>query len=113
MSNNHYVTYGPNANCTLSVCNVTTSVYKYRPSLAANIVFIVLFGISLIGQIVQGFKWRSWTFLIAMFLGCVTEMVGYGGRVMLWSNPFSFVGFLMQISEYFYPRSRYARAMSD
>jgi hypothetical protein len=112
MSNNHYVTYGPNANCTLSVCDVSTSVYEYRPSLAANTIFIILFGISLIGQIIQGFRWRTWTFLTAMFLGCVTEMVGYGGRIMLWSNPFSFIGFLMQISEYFYPPSWYAETMS-
>ena len=26
-------------------------------------------------------------------------MIGYGGRVLMWGNPFSFTGFLMQISE--------------
>lgn len=30
--------------------------------------------------------------------GCVLQMVGYGGRIMLYGNPFGFDAFLMQIS---------------
>ena len=37
--------------------------------------------------------------MFAMFWGCIAEMIGYGGRIMLWEDPFSFTGFLMQISE--------------
>ena len=33
-----------------------------------------------------------------MFFGCVAEMLGYGGRIMLYKDPFSFTGFLLQIS---------------
>jgi hypothetical protein len=95
----HYVSYGPNENCTLELCDVTTSVYEYRPSLPANATFIALFGLSLAIQIAQGIRWRTWAFLFAMFWGCVAELVGYGGRVLLWQNPFSFPGFLVQISE--------------
>ena len=93
-----YVTYGPDANCTLALCPASLSVYEYRPSLAANSVFIALFGLTLIIHLAQGIKWRAWAFTIAMFWGCVAEMVGYGGRIMLYNNPFSFVGFLIQIS---------------
>ena len=30
--------------------------------------------------------------------GCVLQMVGYGGRIMLYGDPFGFDAFLMQIS---------------
>lgn len=98
MSN--YVAYGPDANCTLTLCPVSDSVYQYRPSLAANAVFLALYGIAFIIHAVLGFKWRTWAFAIAMLLGCVSEMIGYGGRIMLWKNPFSFIGFLIQISKF-------------
>jgi len=34
-----------------------------------------------------------------MVLGCLDEMMGYVGRMILNGNPFSFAGFLMQIGE--------------
>jgi hypothetical protein len=96
----HWIFYGPTENCTLALCPVKYSVYEYRPSLAANVSFIVLFGISLTIHLYQGFRWHKWAFVIAIFWGCVCEIVGYGGRVMLWINPFSFPGFLSQIGEF-------------
>ncbi|KAK5018940.1 RTA1 like protein-domain-containing protein [Cryomyces antarcticus] len=92
-----WITYGPDENCTLALCPVSISLYEYRPSLAANTIFIVLFGIALCLHLFQGIKWRSWAFLFAMFWGCVAEMIGYGGRILMWQNPFSFPGFLTQI----------------
>ena len=32
-----------------------------------------------------------------MILGCVTEVLGYTGRIISWNNPFSLNGFLIQI----------------
>lgn len=98
MSN--YVTYGPDANCTLALCPASDSVYEYRPSLAANAVFLALYGIAFIVHAVLGLKWRTWAFATAILFGCVSEIIGYGGRIMLWKNPFSFVGFLVQISKF-------------
>ncbi|MCJ1392034.1 hypothetical protein MMC18_004901 [Xylographa bjoerkii] len=89
--------YGPNNLCTLATCNVNISIYEYRPSLAANLVFVILFALSLIVHIIQGVKYRTWGFLFAMCCGCVVEIVGYIGRILLWQNPFSFNGFLIQI----------------
>jgi hypothetical protein len=94
-----WVTYGPNENCTLALCPIDASIYEYRPSLAANAIFIALFGITLIIHLVQGFRWRTWFFTIAIFWGCTAEMIGYGGRIIMWQNPFSFIGFIMQIGE--------------
>ena len=36
-----------------------------------------------------GIRYRSWTFLIAMAGGCMTESVGYVGRVLLNDDPFN------------------------
>ncbi|KAK6544639.1 hypothetical protein TWF694_001328 [Orbilia ellipsospora] len=91
-----YIAYGPDTNCTLAVCDVSLSVYQYRPSLPANAIFIALFGIALVLHLIQGYMWKTWTFTICILLGCVSEMLGYGGRVMLYENPFSFTGFLLQ-----------------
>jgi hypothetical protein len=96
-SNPWDTTFGHNENCTLAYCNVETSIFTYRPSLVANAVFIALFGISLLIHVAQGIRWKTWFFTVAMGLGCVAEMVGYGGRIMMNANPFSFVGFMIQI----------------
>lgn len=90
-------TFGHNENCTLNTCDVETSIFTYQPSLPANAVFIALFGTSLVLHAAQGIRWRTWFFTIAMVLGCMAEMVGYGGRIMMHANPFSFVGFMVQI----------------
>lgn len=94
----NYVTFGPNVNCTLAVCPVDWSVYEYRPSVPANVTLLVLFGVSLLIHLVQGLRWRTWSFMIAMILGCIDEIIGYAGRLMLYNNPFTFPGFLIQIS---------------
>ena len=101
-----YIAYGPNENCTLAVCPVAASVYEYRPSIAANSCFIALFSISMVIHIIQALKWRTWFYLGAIVSGCITEVVGYGGRLILWKDPFSFPGFLMQISEFMFPQAR-------
>ncbi|KAI4105084.1 MAG: hypothetical protein L6R37_002888 [Teloschistes peruensis] len=94
----NYVVYGPDANCTLALCPVESSVYQYRPSLAGNVSFLVFFGVAMIIHLAMGLKWRrNFFFVICMFWGCVAEILGYGGRIMLWQNPFSFTGFLLQI----------------
>jgi cell division protein FtsW (lipid II flippase) len=92
------ITYGPNTNCTLALCEVSWSVLGYRPSLAASGTFIALFAITMIFHIVQGFNWRTWWFVACMILGCIDEILGYSGRVMLYYNPFSFSGFLIEQS---------------
>lgn len=95
-----YVAYGGDTNCTLDICPVVLSVYQYRPSVPANAVFIALFGISMVVHLVQAFLWKTWTFGILMAIGCLTEILGYAGRIILYNDPFSFSGFLLQISTF-------------
>lgn len=91
------VGFGPGSNCNLNNCPAEWSIYGYRPSLAANATFLALF--VLIGMVhgYLGYRWRSWGFMVGMLLGCMSEVIGYAGRIMLYNNPFSFVGFMVQI----------------
>ncbi|KAK0713416.1 parasitic phase-specific protein PSP-1 [Lasiosphaeria miniovina] len=93
----HFIAFGKNANCTLDVCPVSASILEYQPSIPGNAVIIGLFGLALLIHVAQGAVWRSWTFMICMVLGCVDEMIGYAGRIMLNTNPFSFNAFVIQV----------------
>ncbi|EFY92456.1 RTA1 like protein [Metarhizium acridum] len=90
-------TIGPDANCTLDNCPAEWSIYGFRPSLAANATFLGLFILVGLAHGYLGFRWRSWGFMGGMILGCLSEAIGYAGRIMLYNNPFSFVGFMVQI----------------
>ncbi|KAI4182605.1 MAG: hypothetical protein L6R41_005878 [Letrouitia leprolyta] len=59
-----YIVYGPDANCTLSLCPASLSIYQYQPSLPANVVFLVLFGVAMLIHVLMGLKWRTWFFVI-------------------------------------------------
>ncbi|KAL6722288.1 hypothetical protein ACLMJK_001395 [Lecanora helva] len=93
--------YGPDANCTLTpgplYCLPVYSVYQYRPALSANITFLVLFSLALFIHVGLGIKYRTVTFATVITCGCLSEIIGYAGRIMLYQNPFTFTGFLMQI----------------
>lgn len=94
----NFIIFGPEANCTLALCDIEWSLYQYRPSLAANTLFMVLYGLALGIHVYLGIRWRkNWWFALFMMLGCVSEMIGYGGRIMMWQNPWSFPGFLLQV----------------
>lgn len=94
---NNLIAFGPDANCTLDLCPIESTVYHYRPSLPANAVFIALFAVCMAAHLFQGFYYRTWTYSVNNAVGCVTEIIGYSGRIMMYMNPFSFTGFMMQI----------------
>ena len=93
------VVFGPSANCTLEICPVQISVYGYRPSLAANISFIVLYALAALIHAYLGIRWKQWWFMGCMLVGAVNAIIGYVGRVMMYYNPFNFAAFILQISE--------------
>jgi hypothetical protein len=78
-------------------CPVSASIYGYYPSLGANAFFAAFFGIALITNLTLGLRYKTWTFMIALGLGSLTECIGYVGRILLHSNPFSSTGFEIQI----------------
>ncbi|CAM1502405.1 Fc.00g043890.m01.CDS01 [Cosmosporella sp. VM-42] len=94
---NGLIAFGPNANCTLDICPVEWSILRYQPIIAAQAVFIGVFGLSLLIHCYQGWQSKTWGFAASMLSGCILEIVGYVGRLIVHDNPFSFNGFLMQI----------------
>src|SRR3954447_18733581 len=78
------------SHCTVETCNMNTSFFAYRPSLAANTAFAVIFGISLIVLLVTyGITRRALAFTIALCAGCILEVLGYAGRLMSWKSPWN------------------------
>lgn len=94
------IAFGPMANCTLALCPVEWSVFQYQPSLAANAIFIAIFGVLMVAHLVQGVWYKAWSYMGCIVAGCILQIIGYGGRIMLHDNPFDFNAFLMQISEF-------------
>jgi hypothetical protein len=85
-------------NCTAVTpeCPVEISIYGYYPSVPANAFFLAWFAVLCVGSAGLGVWFRTWTYAVAVSLGCMTEAIGYGGRLMLHSNPFG-NGFIVQI----------------
>ncbi|KAH6687434.1 RTA1 like protein-domain-containing protein [Plectosphaerella plurivora] len=104
LSNGSYVhagmftTFGPEANCTLDLCPVRWTVYQYRPSLAVNVLFAVLYAFALASHIYLGIRWRTWSFMGFMIAGCSMNIIGYSARAFLWVNPWSFNTFMVQMT---------------
>ncbi|KAH7170218.1 RTA1 like protein-domain-containing protein [Dactylonectria macrodidyma] len=89
--------FGADSPCNLNNCPIEWSIYTYRPSLAANVSLAALFGALGLIHLFLGVRWKSWGFMGGMLAGCISELVGYIGRVMLYNNPFSFNAFMIQI----------------
>lgn len=83
------------SHCTFTTCPVSCAQVEYLPSVAGNLVFLIILALILVGQIGLGIKYRTWGFLIGMFCGLVLEVLGYVGRLMLHHNPFDFDAFLL------------------
>ncbi|KAH8586038.1 RTA1 like protein-domain-containing protein [Bisporella sp. PMI_857] len=55
------------------------SKYQYYPSLAAAIIFTVLFGLSGVLHCIQLLRTKTWYF-VPFFIGVIFEVVGFGAR---------------------------------
>ena len=78
-------------------CPVEGTIYGYYPSIGWNSGFAGFFGFCLLVHVFLGIRYKTWTFMIAMSLGCIGEVIGYIGRILMWDNPFDEAGFQMQI----------------
>jgi hypothetical protein len=83
--------------CTLDTCPLELGMVQYLPLLWAQILFMAIFGAAVIPRLIFGIRYKTWTFMVAMVLGLIGEVVGYGGRILLHSNPFKLDGFLMYL----------------
>jgi hypothetical protein len=65
--------------------------------MVANAFFAAFFGLALLIQLFLGIRYKTWTYMIAIVLGCLAECVGYIGRIMMSNNPYDDNGFKIQI----------------
>jgi hypothetical protein len=80
-------------NCTdiTPECPIEETIYGYYPSLGANgwgAGFVNLF---------LGWRYKTWTYMIAMTLATFTSCLGYVGRVLMHDNPWDEPAFMLQI----------------
>lgn len=78
-------------------CPVSDTTYGYYPNLGGNAFFCAAFSLICLLQIGMGIRYRTWTWLIATFIGTAMESIGYGGRLIMHKNPWSQAGFDIQI----------------
>ncbi|ORY65980.1 RTA-like protein, partial [Pseudomassariella vexata] len=74
--------------CTFHTCYVSSSPYGYRPSMAANIAFLIIYTACLAGCALVTLATRRWIiFSIPLAGACVLEIVGYSVRMGSWAEP--------------------------
>lgn len=78
-------------------CPVEGTLYGYAPNLGANAFFAAFFGLALVLQLYLGIRYKTWTYMIAVGLGCLAETIGYIGRIIMNNNPYDDIGFNIQI----------------
>lgn len=79
-------------------CPVEASIYGYYPNTFANYFFAAFFGLFTFLNMYLGWRYRTWTYMIGMGLGCLSSCIGYAGRIMLHTNPFNSTAFKLQIT---------------
>ncbi|KAG4412293.1 hypothetical protein IFR04_014572 [Cadophora malorum] len=79
-------------------CPVENTIYGYYPSLPLNAFFVAFFSFFAITNAIYGIYFKTYFFAYVMTVGCISEAIGYGGRIMMNKNPFDEIGFRIQIS---------------
>lgn len=78
-------------------CPVEATTYGYYPNLGGNVFYAAFFGLLAVLQLGLGLWFRTWTFLVAVAVGAILELVGYIGRIQMHSNPWLSSAFKTQI----------------
>lgn len=81
--------------CTLSTCPLSLAQIHYDPSLAANVIFLLIFLLLLGVNLFLGIRYRTWGFLGSLIGGTLLEIIGYAARTQMHFNPFRSNPFLM------------------
>jgi hypothetical protein len=77
---------------------VDDTIYGYYPSLGLNAFFVAFFALAAIIHLFLGLKYKTYFFAYVLTLGAIGEATGYAGRIVMHSNPYSSLGFKIQIS---------------
>jgi hypothetical protein len=69
----------------------------YIPTLAGNAIYLSIFVLALLAQLLLGIRYRTLGFMSAMLGGCLLEIVGYTGRLLLIHNIFEQNNFIIYL----------------
>ena len=97
-----YQAQGNDANCTLALCSIEYTIFKYRPSLGANAFFLAAYILFSFLAIYHMVRYKKYFYSTALLCGFLTEIAGYAGRIAMYKNTFNHAAFLDQISESFH-----------
>lgn len=101
MSTHLYPRLDPNQGCTKATCDPIWSIYGYRPSLPFTLLFLTIFALSALAFLIQGLhprtRSKTWFFTTAMIIGSSSEVLGYIAKLLLYNDPFSDLGFKMNV----------------
>lgn len=83
------VQYYVSQSCTAisSTCLVENTIYGYYPSLEFNAFFVAFFAAAAIVHAWLGWRAKTYFFAVMVHIGCIAEAIGYGGRIIMYSNP--------------------------
>ena len=89
----------PGLNCTLALCSIEYTIFKYRPSLGANAFFLACYILFSVVAFYHIIRYKKYFYSIALLCGYLTEIAGYAGRIAMYQDTFNHSAFLDQISE--------------
>jgi len=78
----------PPGECTNDTCSHDYGFVDYVPNLAANALYVAIFSTLLLVQLYQGYRYKAWSYTVAMVLGLAGEVTGYVGRIYMHNNIF-------------------------
>jgi RTA1 like protein len=88
--------------CTLQTCPLVLdgeplAHLDYLPDVGGNGLYAGIFGLFILLQIPLAIRYRTIGYFIGMLGGLLCEFIGYIGRVLMHSNPFIDVNFIMYL----------------
>ncbi|KAH8684450.1 RTA1 like protein-domain-containing protein [Tricladium varicosporioides] len=92
-------------------CPLSSTIYGYRPSLAVNALLLAIFALLTFAQLLLGIRYKTYLLAYILILGFISESLGYAGRIILFNNPYSSLGFRLQITCLIYAPSFLAAAV--
>jgi len=96
-----YTRLDPNQGCTKAACDPILTIYGFRPSLPFTLLFLTVFAFYALAFLIQGLhprtRSKTWFFTTAMLIDSSSEVLGYVAKLLLYNDPFSDLGFKMNV----------------
>ena len=77
------------------ITGATFTHFGYTPDLGANILYIAIFVVYFVVQLILGIRYRTWDYMGAALAGVALEIMGYTSRIFMRADPSARTPFLM------------------